>query len=106
MLAQIVGSFVWGPTDRLFGSYKLPVLIGAAATAAALGYLALVGTLPLPLLIAWFAMLRLCHRASTPVLIAHGRSLFPPHLLGRGHHAAQHGLHGRRVPGRRSSAEP
>ena len=28
-LAQVLGSFFWGPSDRLFGRYKLPVLIGA-----------------------------------------------------------------------------
>ena len=31
--------------DRLAGGYKLPVLVGATATAAAFGYLAVVGTL-------------------------------------------------------------
>jgi MFS family permease len=39
VLAQIVGATLWGPTDRLIGSHKLPVLIGAGLTAAALGYL-------------------------------------------------------------------
>ena len=27
-LAQVLGSFFWGPTDRLFGRYKLPIMIG------------------------------------------------------------------------------
>ena len=28
-LAQVLGSFFWGPSDRLFGRYKVPVMIGA-----------------------------------------------------------------------------
>jgi predicted MFS family arabinose efflux permease len=36
VLTQIVGSMLWGPLDRLTGSHKLPVLVGAGATAAAL----------------------------------------------------------------------
>ena len=56
VLAQIVGSLVWGPIDRLIGSHKLPVLVGAGATAAALAYLALVGTLTPIGLVAWFAI--------------------------------------------------
>src|SRR5690606_2548938 len=35
-VAQIVGSLVWGPTDRLMRSYKGPVLVGALSTMAAL----------------------------------------------------------------------
>jgi len=54
VLTQIVGSMLWGPLDRLTGSHKLPVLVGAGATAAALGYLALVGTLTPFALVAWF----------------------------------------------------
>jgi len=82
-VAQILGSLVWGPTDRMFGSHKLPVLLGASLTAAALAVIALAGTLPPLLLFAWFAAFGfLC--AYTPVMIAHGRSLFPAHLVGRG----------------------
>src|SRR5262249_26680029 len=40
VLSQIVGLMLWGPTDRLMGSHKLPVLIGAGATPLAPGYLA------------------------------------------------------------------
>ena len=63
--------------DRLVGSYRLPVLVGAGATASALGVLALVGTLPPALLVAWFAAFGFLS-AYGPVLIAHGKSLFPP----------------------------
>jgi MFS family permease len=81
-LAQIAGAFLWGPSDRLFGRYKPPVLLGAGLTAAALALLGLAGALPLPLLIGWMVVFGLL--AFTPPLIAHGKSLFPPHLVGRG----------------------
>lgn len=82
-ITQILGSFVWGPTDRLFGSHKTPVMLGAALTGAALAVLALAGTLGAALLLVWFALFGFA-AAYTPVMIAHGKSLFPPHLVGRG----------------------
>jgi len=82
-VAQIVGSLLWGPTDRLFGNHKIPVLFGALATAALLGLVAAIGTFSSPMLIVWLIVFgATC--AYTPVLIGHGRSLFPPHLVGRG----------------------
>jgi MFS family permease len=82
-VAQIVASFVWGPMDRLLGSHKIPVLLGAGLTAATLAAIAILGTLSAPMLVLWFIVLGFI-TAYTPVMIAHGRSLFPPHLLGRG----------------------
>lgn len=83
VLAQIIGSLLWGPMDRLTGSHKLPVLVGAGATTAALAYLAIVGTVTPPAaLVAWFAAFGfLC--AFGVVLIGHGKALFPLHLVGR-----------------------
>ncbi len=83
VLMQIVGSLLWGPMDRLAGNHKLPVLIGAVTTAVALGYLALVGTLTTPMLVAWFAAFGFL-AAYGPLLIAHGKALFAPHQVGRG----------------------
>jgi MFS family permease len=83
VLAQIIGSMVWGPMDRLVGSYKLPVLVGAGTTAATLGYLALVGTLAPSMLVAWFAVFGFVS-AFGPLAIAHGKALFAPHQVGRG----------------------
>jgi MFS family permease len=80
--AQVVGAFFWGPTDRLFGRYKVPVLLGASASLLALTLLATLGVMSTPVLIAVLALLGF----STPmvsVVMAHGRSLVPPHLLGR-----------------------
>jgi hypothetical protein len=44
--------------------------------------LAAIGAPPVPLLIGWMALFGLL--AFTPPLIAHGKSLFPPELVGRG----------------------
>jgi MFS family permease len=83
VLAQIAGSMLWGAMDRVMGNHKLPVLVGTGATAAALGYLALVGTLgPLPLVL-WFAAFGLVS-AFAPLLMAHGKALLPLHQVGRG----------------------
>jgi predicted MFS family arabinose efflux permease len=81
-LAQIAGAFLWGPTDRLFGCYKTPVLLGAGMTVAILTVIALVGAMPRFWLIVWMVVFGVL--AFTPPLIAHGKSLFPPHLVGRG----------------------
>lgn len=82
-LAQIVGSFFWGPMDRVFGRHKLPVLFGAAAVIGALFVTAALGTMPMPALLFVLVVIGFAS-AFTPVLIAHGKSLFPPHLIGRG----------------------
>ena len=83
VLTQILGSFVWGPMDRVMGSYQRPVLLGAALTALLFGWLAAAGTLPSPLLLMWLAVFGAVS-AYVPVLVAHGRALFPLHLVGRG----------------------
>lgn len=81
-LTQVVGSVIWGPADRLFGSYKVPILIGTSLSFISLMLLASLGTLPLGLLIAVFAVIGFS-TGMTSVVMAHGRSLVPPHLLGR-----------------------
>ncbi len=83
VVAQMVGLIAWGPVDRVLGSHKVPVLIGAGATAAALAYLAAVGTVSTVALAVWFAAFGFLS-AFGPVLIAHGKALIPPHQLGRG----------------------
>lgn len=83
VVAQIVGAFVWGPTDRLFNSYKIPVLTGHLLTAATLGLAALIGVFSQVGLVLWFIAIGLFPAVVT-VLIAHGKSLFPTRLVGRG----------------------
>jgi MFS family permease len=81
-LAQVLGSFFWGPTDRLFGRHKAPVLIGTGACFVALVLLATLGRLPVPLLLAAFIVVGFSTGVIS-VVMSHGRSLVPPHLLGR-----------------------
>ncbi|HWV41813.1 MFS transporter [Pseudorhodoplanes sp.] len=83
VLAQIVGSMLWGPSDRLFNSYKIPILIGLLLTAATLGLAAIVGIFSPIALFLWFVAIGL-FPAVLSVVIANGKSLFPPVLVGRG----------------------
>lgn len=82
VLAQMVGLVVWGSTDRLFGSYKIPVVIGSVLGAGVLAIGALV-ELPswavAPYLMAFGFIF-----GFSPLLTAHGKSLFPDRLMGRG----------------------
>ena len=80
--SQICGAFLWGLSDRFFRSYRIPTMIGTLTTAGLL----LVLALGLPTgrwLIVWFGLFGLC-AAFTPALMAHGKSLFPTRLVGRG----------------------
>jgi MFS family permease len=82
-LAQVIGSLFWGPMDRLFGRYKPPVLIAFATVLASLVLLAVLGKPPLPVLLILLAVLGFSTGLSSLVM-AQGKSLLPPHLLGRG----------------------
>jgi MFS family permease len=82
-IGQIVGVVLWGQAERISGNHKPLVLAGALASAAALGLLAILGKPDPRLLVAWLAVFGLLP-AFLPVLIAHGRTLLPPQLLGRG----------------------
>jgi predicted MFS family arabinose efflux permease len=81
-VAQIVGLLLWGMADRLAGGHKLPVLAGGAAT---VGLLAVAALVPLTIggAALWLGAFGLVV-AFTPILTAHGKSLFPPALTGRG----------------------
>ena len=83
VVGQIVGSFLWGPMDRIFNSYKIPILIGNGLTAMTMATAAILGVLSPPALFIWFIAIGAL-TASITVLIAHGKSLFPPHLVARG----------------------
>ena len=82
-LAMIVGNFAYGPLDRLLGTRKGGLLAGNLLLAACLAALAVWPAAGL-----WPAALLLCavgfFGSSFPLMIAHGRSFFPPHLAGRG----------------------
>ena len=78
-----VGSFLYGPLDRIFGTRKWVIIGGNLGTFTCLISLALIPNLTvvsatiLLSLIGVFGM-------SYPLMMAHGRSFVPPHLLGRG----------------------
>ncbi|WP_422048882.1 MFS transporter [Shimia sp.] len=82
-LSMILGTFVYGPSDRLLGTRKWVIIGGASVSATALIGLTLFanhGALSAVVLmsIVGFA------GAAFPVMIAHSRSFFPEHLTGRG----------------------
>lgn len=81
-LAQIAGLFIFGPADRWFSSYKIPCMIGASVCAFVLALAALFA-IPGWLVLAYLILLGFVFGFS-PALTAHGKSLFPSHLMGRG----------------------
>lgn len=82
--AQIVGTFLWGFADRLVGAYRPIVLTGALGSVAVLMALVLFGHGGAPVRAELLMGLLGLVCAYTPVLVAHGKSLFPPSLTGRG----------------------
>jgi len=82
-LAMVAGSFAYGPLDRLLGTRKWVVLGGNLLGALCMLTLwanPTVGFWPAALLLAAVGLFG----SSFPMMMAHGRSFFPPHLLGRG----------------------
>ncbi len=82
-MAQLGGILAVGPLDRFFGTRKWVVVAGAIGTIAILAALALIPGLPL-----WAAIALLVGLCAVTtygvVIVAHGRSLFPDHMAGRG----------------------
>lgn len=82
-LAMVAGNFLYAPADKIFGSTKRTVFIGNAAQAVALALLWLAPAGSLWQSTALLAAVGL-FGASFPATVAHGRSFFPMHLVGRG----------------------
>jgi MFS family permease len=80
--AMSAGAMAYGPLDRLLGTRKWVVFVGAAVTAACFAALALPG-LPLAAAIVLMGLIG-GFGMTYGVLMAHGRSFVPDHLLGRG----------------------
>lgn len=82
-LAMVAGNFAYGPLDRLFGTRKWVIFTGNLLTVACL-FALWANPAPAP----WIATACLVgvgfFGATFPLVIAHGRALFPPHLMGRG----------------------
>lgn len=82
-VAMIAGTFVYGPLDRVLGTRKWVIFVGTVLNLGCIAVLALappegrIGALALFAGVGFFG-------ASYPVLMAHGRSFYPPHLVGRG----------------------
>lgn len=82
-LAMVAGSFAVGPAARLAGSARRAVLIFTLAMIAVMAVLWLrpqqgLGTVTVLLMVLGF------FGSGYPLVMAHGRSFLPPHLVGRG----------------------
>jgi predicted MFS family arabinose efflux permease len=82
-LAMVFGNLAYGPLDRVLGTRKWLVFGGNAVVVA--GLLAL-WAMPAEGMLFAAVMLAVIgfFGASFPMVIAHGRAFFPPHLVGRG----------------------
>ncbi|MDN5788584.1 MFS transporter, partial [Pseudorhodobacter sp.] len=82
-LAMVLGNLAYGPLDRLFGTRKWLIFAGNA-----LMMFALVALCAWPARTLGFSTSMLAavgfFGASFPMVMGHGRALFPPHLVGRG----------------------
>lgn len=81
-LAQIVGLFFWGGLDRPMRSYKRPALIVIAGAIVVMGLAAAIN-IPTGWLMAYCAAFGFL-TAGSPLITAHGKSLFPSDLTARG----------------------
>lgn len=82
-LAMVIGNFAYGPLDRIFGTRKWVIFTGnmiAAGFVFALWALPTSGIWSVALLMAAIGLFA----SSFPLIMAHGRSFYPPHLVGRG----------------------
>ncbi|MEY8838149.1 MFS transporter [Cribrihabitans sp. XS_ASV171] len=82
-LAMIVGTLAYGPLDRLLGTRKWVIFAGNLIGALALAGLVWRIDDSVWLSVALMSVVGFMG-GSFPVLIAHGRAFFPPHLVGRG----------------------
>ncbi len=82
-LSSMTAAFAWGAADRVFGSYRMPVLIGAVLTLAMLIWISLAGKMSPGMLFVWFLLYGLV-TGYPPLLVGQARSMFPRELVGRG----------------------
>ncbi|MCB1329841.1 MAG: MFS transporter, partial [Maritimibacter sp.] len=82
-LAMILGTFAYGPLDRILGTRKWVILAGSACASAAIFTLwafPASGVVAVTVLVAATGFFG----AGFPLIMAHARAWFPPHLTGRG----------------------
>ena len=82
-LAMVAGSFAVGPAARLAGSARRATMLFSAVMIVTLAVMWQAPALPLPTVTALLVVLGFFGSAY-PLLMAHGRSFLPPHLVGRG----------------------
>ncbi len=82
-LAMIAGNFFYGPLDRILGTRKWVILLGNLMAAAACFALYLWPEGSVLQAVAFLSAIGF-FGATFPVIMAHGRSFLPPHLVGRG----------------------
>ena len=82
-LAMVAGNFAYGPLDRWLGTRKWVIFAGNALTLACLVGLWWFAATP-PATATALLVGAGFFGASFPMVIAHGRAFFPPHLMGRG----------------------
>jgi len=82
-IAMIAGTLAYGPLDRVLGTRKWLIFGGSTLCGTALLMLTLIPANSVLVSVGLMAAVGF-FGASFPVMIAHGRSFFPPHLVGRG----------------------
>ncbi len=82
-LAMVAGNFAYGPLDRWLGTRKWVIFGGNAVTLVCLVGLWWFAAAP-PAVATALLIAAGFFGASFPMVIAHGRAFFPPHLMGRG----------------------
>lgn len=82
-VAMVAGNFAYGPLDRVLGTRKWLIFGGNLGV-----LLCLLGLWAMPAAGGWVTLGLLSALgflgASFPMVMAHGRAFFPPHLVGRG----------------------
>ena len=82
-LAMVVGSFVYGPLDTIFGTRKWVAVVGNTIGVAAIAYLAFDTVPGIPAATILFVVIGITG-SSYGLLMAHGKAFVPAHLTGRG----------------------
>ncbi len=82
-IAMALGSFIYGPADRIFNSRKWVVLVGSMGTLIAMIYWALNPTASPSVVTIILVVMGLCSLCYG-VLMAHATANIPEHLAGRG----------------------
>ncbi|WP_407494360.1 MFS transporter [Pseudooceanicola sp. MF1-13] len=82
-VAMIVGTFAYGPLDRVLGTRKWLNVFGAVTSIGLVTTLALMPPAGVWTAVILFALTGFV-LSNYPMIMAHGRAFLPPHLVGRG----------------------